>query len=285
KLFSLSEETLKRTKHFLNFEGLDTYAEVFLNDTLLFSANNAFRNWEVDVSDNLKAENELLVIFKNADSIEKKNTEKLGYTLPGGNRVFTRKPQYQYGWDWAPTIKTMGIWRSVSLLSFDIARLKEVFFETKSITDSLSEIIAKFEIETVKEEKITLKITNKNTSETFSSTFKTTENQSEFQIPFGIKNPKLWWTHNLGEPFLYDIQLDLLHNGNVLESHSTKIGSRSVEISTEKDTIGERSYFKLNGKPVYMKGANYVPQHQFQPKIDSLKYKKLIANVAEANMN
>src|SRR5690606_20059888 len=121
KLFSLSEETLKRTKHFLNFEGLDTYAEVFLNDTLLFSANNAFRNWEVDVSDNLKAENELLVIFKNADSIEKKNTEKLGYTLPGGNRVFTRKPQYQYGWDWAPTIKTMGIWRSVSLLSFDIA--------------------------------------------------------------------------------------------------------------------------------------------------------------------
>ena len=56
KQFSVSEENLKRTKHFLNFEGLDTYADVFLNDSLLLSANNAFRNWEIDVSNALKAE-------------------------------------------------------------------------------------------------------------------------------------------------------------------------------------------------------------------------------------
>ena len=285
KNFSVSEETLKRTKHFLKFEGLDTYAQVFLNDSLILSANNAFRSWEIDLSDALKAENELLIIFKSPDSIEKIEAEKLNYQLPEGNRVFTRKPQYQYGWDWAPTIKTIGIWRDVSLASYDVARLKDTFLQTKFISDSLTEIVAKFEIETVKEEEITLQITNRNTSETFSSGFKTKAGQSEYQIPFEIKNPKLWWTHNLGEPFLYDIQIKLIHKGNVLETHSKKLGIRSIELVTEKDSIGESFYFKLNGKPVYMKGSNYVPQQMFQPKVNRNKYEKLIADVAEANMN
>jgi len=285
KHFSVSEENLKRTKHFLNFQGLDTYAEVFLNDSLILSANNAFRSWEVDLSDALKAENELLIIFKSLDSIEKIEAEKLNYQLPEGNRVFTRKPQYQYGWDWAPTIKTIGIWRDVSLVSYDVARLKDVFLETKSISGSLAEIVAKFEIETGKEEEITLKIINKNTSESFSSTFKTNAGKSEYQIPFSIKNPKLWWTHNLGEPFLYDIQIELIHNGNVLETYSKKLGIRSIELITEKDSIGESFYFKLNGKPVYMKGANYIPLQMFDAGVNQEKYIGLIDDVVAANMN
>ncbi|SRX72687.1 Exo-beta-D-glucosaminidase [Aequorivita antarctica] len=285
KQFSVSEEILNRPKHFLKFEGLDTYAEVFLNDSLILSANNAFRSWEVDLSDALKAENELLVVFKNSDSIEKSKTEKLDYELPGGSRVFTRKPQYQYGWDWAPTIKTMSICRNVSLMSYDFARLTDTFLQTKSISDTLAEIDAKFEIETVKEEEITLQITNKNTSETFSSTFKTKAGQSEYQIPFKVKNPKLWWTHNLGEPFMYDIQIELIHKGSVLESYSKKHGIRSIELITEKDSIGESFYFKLNGKPVYMKGANYVPQQMLEAGVNQEKYSGLIDDVVSANMN
>lgn len=285
KQFSVSEEILKRTKHFLKFEGLDTYSEVFLNDSLILSANNAFRSWEVDVSDALKAKNELRVVLKSSDSIEKSNAEKLGYELPGGNRVFTRKPQYQYGWDWAPTIKTMGIWRNVSLISYDVARLTDVFLQTKSISDSLATIIAKFEIETWKEEEITLKIINQNSSGTFVSTFKTKVGKNQYEIPFNIKNPKLWWTHNLGEPFLYNIQIELIHNGNILETHSNKLGIRSIELITEKDSIGEGFYFKLNGKPVYMKGANYVPQQLFEAKIDQETYEKLIDDAVLANMN
>src|SRR5690606_401947 len=285
KQFSVSEEILKRTKHFLNFEGLDTYAEVFLNDSLILSAKNAFRSWKVDISNALKTENKLLIIFKSADSIEKSEAEKLDYELPGGSRVFTRKPQYHYGWDWAPKIKTIGIWKNISLINYNVARLKDVFLETKSISDSLAEIVAKFEIETVKEEEITLQITNKNTSETFTSTFKTKAGESDYQIPFNIKNPKLWWTYNLGEPFLYEIQVELIHNKNVLETYSKKLGVRSIELITEKDSKGETFYFKLNGKPVYMKGANYVPQQMLEAQIDQEKYVRLIDDVVAANMN
>src|SRR5690554_3348154 len=107
KEFSVSDKTLKKQKHLLNFEGLDTYAEVFLNDSLILSANNAFRNWEVDVSHILRNKNQLLVIFTNIDTIEKEKASRLHYKLPEDARVFSRKPQYQSGWDWGPVIKTM----------------------------------------------------------------------------------------------------------------------------------------------------------------------------------
>lgn len=285
KPFSISSETLKKQKHLLNFEGLDTYAEVFLNDSLILSANNAFRSWEVDVSNILKPENQLLVIFTNIDSVEKEKASKLDYKLPDDARVFSRKPQYQSGWDWGPIIKTMGIWREVSLASYNAARIQDVFLQTKSISDSLAEVVAKFEIDVLKEENFLLKITNQTTGETFSEDFQTTPKQKQYEIPFSIKNPKLWWTHNLGEPFMYDIQVELIHNGSVLETRSKNLGIRSVELVAEKDSIGESFYFKLNGKPVYMKGANYIPQQMMDSKVDREQYSELINDAVLANMN
>lgn len=285
KHFSISNEILKKQKHLLNFEGLDTYTEVFLNDSLILSANNAFRKWEVDVSKILKSENRLLVVFRNIDSVEKEKAAELDYKLPEDARVFSRKPQYQSGWDWAPTIKTMGIWRKVSLLSYNTARIEDIFFQTKSISDSLAEVVADIEVEILEEEKVTIKIENKTTGESFSETFKTTPKQKKYEIPFTINNPKLWWTHILGEPFLYDIQVELIHKGSVLETHSKKLGIRSIELVTEKDSIGESFYFKLNEKPVYMKGANYIPQQMMESKVNRQKYSELINDAVLANMN
>ncbi|QAA82411.1 glycoside hydrolase family 2 protein [Aequorivita sp. H23M31] len=285
KEFSLSPETLKRQKNILNFDGLDTYAEVFLNDSLILTANNAFRKWEVDVSNILQSKNKLLVIFTNIDAIEKVKAAEIDYTLPDDGRVFTRKPQYQSGWDWGPVIKTMGIWREVSLLSYDTARMTDVFLQTNSISDTLAKIVAKIEIESIKDEDLSFKIHNKTTGETFTKTFQIVPNQQEFEIPFTIKNPKLWWTHNLGEPFLYDIQVDLIHKGNVLEKDSKKLGIRTIELVTEKDSIGESFYFNFNGKPVYMKGANYIPQQMIEGKVNRGRYMELINDAVLANMN
>ena len=131
KSFSVPDELLKLKKHYLKFDGLDTYALVYLNDSLILSANNAFRRWEIDISNCLKTNNELFVHFKNTDSVEITEASKLTYELPEAPRVYTRKPQFQYGWDWGPTIKTMGIWRDVNLISFDVLRLNETFLKTK----------------------------------------------------------------------------------------------------------------------------------------------------------
>lgn len=98
--FSLDNNILDKKHIDLNFEGLDTYAKVFLNDSLILNTNNAFLNWKKDVKSLLKPENTLKVIFTKPSEIEAKEKAKLGYQLPEGNRIFTRKAQFQYGWDW-----------------------------------------------------------------------------------------------------------------------------------------------------------------------------------------
>ena len=196
----------KKTKHFIHFGGLDTYASVFLNDSLLLSANNAFRSWEVDVSDALQLENELTIKFQSTDSIEEKEASKLQYSLPEAPRVFTRKPQFQYGWDWGPTIKTIGIWKNITLQSYSTARLKDVFLQTTSISDSISILNANIEIETPEYNELSLEIENKTTGETSTFSFETGQNKTQYSFPITIQNPKLWWTHNLGTPFLYDFE-------------------------------------------------------------------------------
>ena len=282
---SVTEETLLKSKHFLRFEGLDTYADIYLNDQFLLKTNNAFRSWEVDVSDVLKLENELKIILNSTDSIEKTEAEKLDYKLPESPRVFTRKPQYQYGWDWGPTVKTMGITKDIALVSYDKIRFKSVFLKTNSISEAKAEISAELIIHTQVQEEVIVQITNNDTQEIFESIITVIPEKQEYKVPFSIKNPKLWWTHNLGNPYLYNIDVELLNKGIQKTSFTKKLGIRSIELVTDKDSIGESFYFKLNNKPVYMKGANYIPQNVFLPEVDQGNYLKLINDVVDSNMN
>jgi beta-mannosidase len=103
----------------LRFNGIDTYAKIYLNGSLLYVNDNMFLSKDVDVSSILKKENHLEVRFLPIDSVEQAKSKSLSYQLPEGNRVFTRKAQYQYGWDFAPKIKTIGIWKPVELFLYN----------------------------------------------------------------------------------------------------------------------------------------------------------------------
>ena len=150
KTFLVPKKQRIKKQHVLKFEGIDTYAEIFLNDSLIRITNNAFRNYEQDVSSILKAENELKIIVRSVDDIETQKRAALPYELPEAPRVFTRKPQFQYGWDWGPKIKTMGIWRDVSLVSYDHARLKDAFIKTDSVTETFAYLSTQIELEAPK---------------------------------------------------------------------------------------------------------------------------------------
>ena len=104
-------------------------------------------------------------------------------------------------------------------------------------------------------------------------------------IPFEIKNPKRWWPHNLGEPYLYNIKVVVKDGNKILDSISVKKGLRTIKLVNEKDSIGESFYFKVNDVPVYAKGANYIPQNSMQNKVTDAHYEKLLSDVVDANMN
>ena len=288
KTFHVPSEILKKKKHILKFEGLDTYANIWFNDILLRGTKNAFRTYEIDVSKILTEHNELRIMFTSQDKAENFRASVINYTLPEAPRVFTRKPQFQYGWDWGPTIKTMGIWRDVSLVSYEKALMKDAFIETVEISEENANLLLNLEVETIEKGTFDIEIKNNTTGEIKLA------NDMEFseiymdrflEIPLSIKNPKLWWTHNLGEPFLYNFTIHLKKGNAIIQSMNKKVGIRTIELVTEKDSIGESFYFKLNGKPVYMKGANYIPQNIFLADVTKEDRNKLLNDAVEANMN
>ena len=286
KSFTISSSLLKTKQHILKFEGLDTYAKVVLNGHLILQTNNAFNSYEFNVTEILQPQNTLEVTLYSPDAIEAKAALKLGYTLPEGPRVFSRKPQFQYGWDWGPKIKTMGIWREVSLVSYSMARLEDVYIKTQEITTSQALVEANIEVMSFEADtRCVIELVNNTTGEIHSKPITTHVGTKNYSIPFSIKNPKLWWTHNLGTPFLYDFTIHLKKDNTILETLHKKVGLRTIQLVTEKDSLGESFYFKLNGKPIYLKGANYIPQNIFLSQVQPKDREKLLDDALQANMN
>ncbi len=280
--FNLDKETLQKKHIELNLEGLDIYASVFLNDILILSANNAFREWNVDVKSILKAKNRLKVIFESTSLYEEKEKSKLPYTLPEENRIFTRKAQFQYGWDWAPKLNTVGIWKSVSLQMWNDFKIEDVFIKQLEINNSMAFLLAEINLKSKFNDFLTGEIF---VNDSLVNTFQINPNNNHSSISFQILNPKLWWTYNLGEPYLYDIEVVVRNRTAILDTFKFKKGLRTIELVTEKDSIGESFYFKLNNVPVYAKGANYIPQNSLQNKVTNSHYEKLLNDVVAANMN
>ncbi|MBT8376331.1 MAG: glycoside hydrolase family 2 protein, partial [Bacteroidia bacterium] len=259
--FHLSDETLLKASKSLVFEGLDTYASVYLNDSLLVKTANAFRRWSIDVSNVLKSQNTLRIIFENPSTYETTKKQQLGYELPEGNRVFTRKAQFQYGWDWGPTLNTMGIWRPIKLIANNDLRITDHSINMLQLNDSIAKLSIQLELRNNKVSDYSFEMY---VNDSLVTTLSDELTYTPKTIPFEINKPKRWWPHNLGDPYIYDFKLKIKEGRTVLDSVQFKYGLRSIELVTDKDTIGESFYFKINGEPVYAKGANYIPQHSFQ---------------------
>ncbi len=279
--FSVDNETLEKKHIELNFEGLDTYASVFLNDSLILKTNNAFHEFQVDVKSLLKSDNELRIVFENTAKYEEQEKAKLGYTLPESNRIFTRKAQFQYGWDWGPKMNTSGIWRPITLKAWNDFKIENVYIHQQELSDSNAKLQIQLENKTSLDNELFYNVYLNDSLVVQQSEIR----NQKLEINFEIEKPKLWWPHNLGEPYLYDIKVVVGDNEKILDSISTKIGLRTIELVTEKDSIGESFYFKVNDVPVYAKGANYIPQNSMQNKVTDAHYEKLLSDAVEANMN
>jgi beta-mannosidase len=277
--FTISKNEVHYENCFIQFDGLDTYAEVFLNGTKILSANNMFRTWKVDVKKLLKVgEHNLLYIhFTSAVKKGKEEAKKLSYTLPGDEKVFTRKAQYQYGWDWGPRFVTSGIYKKVSLQFWDTAKITNVKCNQNLKDKAELEFVT--EIQSSKAGKFELKVNDKRKE------IQLKKGLNKVVVNYEILKPKLWWPNGLGEAYLYSFQINLLQNNLLISKKEMKIGLRIIELVQEKDSLGKSFYFKVNGIPVFMKGANYIPPDSFLPRATDSVYKSIVKNAKDSNMN
>jgi beta-mannosidase len=279
--FSVDKKTLQKQNFELLFEGLDTYASVFLNDSLILKTNNAFREYQVDVKTLLEPVNTLRILFENTTTYEEKAKAKLGYSLPEGNRIFTRKAQFQYGWDWGPKLNTSGIWRPVKLLAWNDYKIENIYIKQQELTESNAKLQVQIQNKAQLDKELVYNVYINDSLVVQQSEI----NNQKSEINFEIKNPKRWWPHNLGKPYLYDIKVVVRNGQVILDSLSTKIGLRTIKLITEKDSMGESFYFNINDVPIYVKGANYIPQNSMQNKVTDAHYEQLLDDVVDADMN
>jgi len=283
--FLISREQIGWQHIELLFMGIDTYAAVYLNDSLALTANNMFREWTADVKGILKeGDNDLRIIFSSAIKQNRALYGQLPYKLPGDEKVVCRKAAYHFGWDWGPTLVTAGIWRPVYLRFRNAAEVKEVQFIQKELAGTHAVVDARFSIFSDKEDSVSIRIENDH-SMLGRERALLRPGFNEVIYGFEVRDPRLWWPNGMGVPYLYDFSYTVETGDGQISEGRQRIGLRTIELVREKDEKGSTFFFRVNGKPVFIKGANYIPQDNFLPRVSDSTYRSLIGKARSAGMN
>lgn len=284
--FNVDEKVFGKDNIDLVFNGLDTYADVWLNGEKILHSDNMFKQYSKDVKNLLKKkDNELKVRFYPFD----KERDSLIATYPlrfPEKYAVMRKCGYQNGWDWAPRYLNIGIWKDVSLQAWSNMKIVSASVMTENIVDNQAEMKVRVVVESDVEREVSLFVEYGNTQLGFAETaIKSGEN--EIVTKFKIDNPKLWWPNEIGGQDMMTFKISVGDAKSVLSTDPVivKTGIRKVELIQEPDSIGVSMFFRINGKDVFAKGANYIPEEMMESWYSKDKTIKLLAECKDSHFN
>ncbi len=281
KVFTLPERLLRQDRIMLTFEGIDTVADVYLNDTYLGSSDNMHRTYEFDVRGIADHENVLVVWIHSPiryiiDAQSKRPLAGVKEAMEGYPHL--RKAHCMFGWDWGPKLPDMGIWRGVHISGYSGGRIKGVYYtqkhsEGKVIVDVNAEL-------DIWSHGITAEVVF-----TSPGNIRLTSKLINGKLTIEINDPQLWWVRGLGEQPLYISEVRLLSGKKVIDSRTDRIGLRTLTVSQDKDTWGREFCFINNGIKVFAMGGNYIPEDQILPNCTKERTVKLLGDCIEAGFN
>lgn len=285
--FIPDESMLKNDRIFLRFDGIDTIAEVYLNDTAIGSSDNMHRTYKFDVTDCIRRGTNSLRVYIHSPIkyIKDKNDERdlwgVASTMKGYPHI--RKAHYMYGWDWGPILPDVGIWRDVSLVGEKYGCIKDIRIKQEHKQSSVK-LYIDTEIENLTGDDLRMEcvVTDPDGVNTIIKTDQPKQHNSAVCV---ILNPKLWHVRGFGKQYLYEVKVKLLHKGEVIDKKELKIGLRTIEVSRQKDNIGEEFCFKVNGTKIFAMGANYIPEDNLLGRRSRERTEKLLRDCAAANYN
>lgn len=268
-------------------DGLDTYAEVFVNDQLVLETDNMFRQWEVDCSAHLRhGENCLRVRFKPALLEARKLADSLHLKLPGGEWAVVRKAPYHFGWDWGPRLLSCGIWKSLRLRQIEQIQVENPAFLTYSVDNENATLSLMFHYRSAKHKKYNLQVVDEDNGKVlYRSDIQLDKPNGNFFDWIDVAHPILWWPNGHGAQHLYNLQLRLKHGNRTVYSKRCKVGIHTVHLVTEQDTAGQSFYFVVNNNAIFAKGANVIPPHPFISQVSDSMWISIAENAKRANFN
>ena len=282
----------------LVFEGLDTFAEVWLNGEKLLDANNAFRTWRVPVQGKLRArDNELRIVLRSPIARLLPQVQAMPHKIAGnypspygdepkdamtGN--FARKPGYHYGWDWGPRYVTAGIWKPVVLESWDALRIDDLQLRQDRVEEARADIAAIVTLDAVRDgaHEVRLWQTAPGGQRSLAARRRVAlrAGANRIELPVRVERPQRWFPAGYGAQPLYRYEVEA---GDA--KRSARTGLRKVELRRDPDDKGRSFYFAVNGIPVFAKGANSIPFDMFQPRVTRAKLRRVLESARDANMN
>ncbi|MEO8606545.1 MAG: glycoside hydrolase family 2 protein [Chloroflexota bacterium] len=292
RIFSVSPDFLTHDRVLLRCYGLDTIATLYLNGALVGNADNMYRTWEYDVKSLLKSgENTLEVQFDApmpfARRMDEEKGKMAGWVEPMriNSGAWIRKEPCNFGWDWGPKMVTSGIWRDIELVTFDSARLADVFIQQQHDQQAVT-LALKVSAEHMTDASINASITITKNETLIAAAENIIFEGDGAETTIAIPDPELWWVHNLGEQPLYAVTV-ILHDssGKQLDSWTKRIGLRTLTLERHADQWGESFYFACNGVSFFAKGANWIPGSPYPGQMQPADYQLLVQAAADANMN
>jgi beta-mannosidase len=286
----------------LVFDGLDTFAEVYLNDQAILHADNMFRRWRIPAKPLLKpGQNTLRIVFHSAITKMLPYVKSLPYVLPSisthnfGNEEniatapYTRKAPYNYGWDWGPRFMTEGIWQPVRLETWDALRVDNFHIQQQKITNDAASVTADLDIEAAKPATATLALAHDELSGAQTNdgtqTLQLDAGMNHVSFPIRIAKPKLWYPVGYGAQNRYRFYAVIRTGKEVAARSEVKTGLRSVELRRTPDQWGKSFEFVINGIAVFGKGADVIPFDSFPNRVTPDIHRKILQAARDANMN
>ena len=298
----------------LVFHGLDTVADIWLNGQELGHHENMFRSAVFDVSDRLLARNDLLLRFTPplaglgvplaAAALQERFWALFaalaadGVSLPTDSEggIITelkarasqrRKPPFSWGWDFAPRVPSVGIWRPVELRVDRAASITGHHIRTEAIeangSATLSALVEVDQFATSAHLTALVELTAP------------TGRLSSIEMPvldgraygvFTVPQAHLWWTHDLGEPALYEVAITLLDGGKELDRITDRTGIRLITLDRSADPEGgHRFRFLLNEAAVFARGANWLPADMLVGSVKAERVQALVGLASKGGMN
>ena len=300
--FDVDAVTLAHDHVDLVFEGLDTYADVYMNEQPVLHSDNMFRRWRVPAKTLLRVgPNTLRVVFHSPIESMIPKVKALPYILPSvtshmtGNEEniatapYTRKAPYQYGWDWGPRYVTEGIWKPIRLETWDALRIENFHIQQQTVAKDSAALSAELEIEASRSAAASVEINYAELSGTpftpIRQSVQLEPGMNRISVAVHIANPKLWYPLGVGAQDRYSFSAVVRMGRSVVADAALKTGLRSIELR-RKVTGDDTSFaFVVNGIPIFAKGADVIPFDSFPNRVTPEIHRKILEAARDAHMN
>ncbi|WP_062070966.1 glycosyl hydrolase 2 galactose-binding domain-containing protein [Demequina sediminicola] len=265
------------------FDGLDTVATVSLNGTEVARTKNMHRSYRFDVRELLSSGTDTLTVdFASALEYARNLTETLGHRPTPYPHPYpaVRKMACSFGWDWGPDLQTAGIWKDVRIERWRTARIDSVR-PVVTVDGDTGRVEAHISVERAADADLTVR------AHVAGVTVEAEIVAGESTATVVIEAPGVerWWPRGYGRPHLYDLEVSVLHGDTLLDTYSRRIGFRTVEVDMAHDGTGAGFTFIVNDVPVFIKGANWIPDDHLLTRITRERLERRIGQATGAHMN